>query len=116
MHKSTTLDVPEASLKATLDVNVIGPISLTRLLLPHMLKRGKGHFVVMSSAAGQAVYFSLNGYFHSLRSEFYQKGIMVTIVCPGPIETSNTPCQSAVKEITFSSLVLVSKIRKNDRK
>lgn len=99
--KSTALDVPEASLKATLDVNVMGPISLTRLLLPHMLRRGRGHFVVMSSAAGkapapgQAVYsaskFALNGYFHSLRSELYQKGIMVTVVCPGPIETSNVP-------------------------
>ncbi|KAL8233188.1 hypothetical protein R6Q57_002966 [Mikania cordata] len=99
--KSTALDVPEASLKATLDVNVVGPISLTRLLLPHMLKRGRGHFVVMSSAAGkapapgQAVYsaskFALNGYFHSLRSELYLKGIKVTVVCPGPIETSNAP-------------------------
>ncbi|XP_034903429.1 uncharacterized protein [Populus alba] len=53
----------------------------------------------MSSAAGktptpgQAIYsaskFALNGYFHSLRSELCQKGIKVTIVCPGPIETSN---------------------------
>ncbi|KAI3705989.1 hypothetical protein L1987_76241 [Smallanthus sonchifolius] len=116
--KSTALDVPEASLKATLDVNVMGPISLTRLLLPHMLKRGRGHFVVMSSAAGkapapgQAVYSAskcaLNGYFHSLRSELYQKGIMVTVVCPGPIETSNAPAtstsgQSAVKEKRVSS-------------
>ncbi|KAK1431499.1 hypothetical protein QVD17_07958 [Tagetes erecta] len=118
--KSSALDVPEASLKATLDINVIGPISLTRLLLPHMLKRGRGHFVVMSSAAGktpapgQAVYsaskFALNGYFHSLRSELYPKGIMVTIVCPGPIETSNAPDtststsgQRGVKEKRVSS-------------
>ncbi|KAG4165653.1 hypothetical protein ERO13_A13G089700v2 [Gossypium hirsutum] len=53
----------------------------------------------MSSAAGktpapgQAVYsaskYALNGYFHSLRSELCQKGIKVTVVCPGPIETSN---------------------------
>lgn len=116
--KSTALDVPESSLKATLDVNVMGPISLTRLLLPHMLKRGRGHLVVMSSAAGkvpapgQAVYsaskFALNGYFHSLRSEFYQKGIMVTVVCPGPIETSSAPDtstsgQKGVKEKRVSS-------------
>uniref|UniRef100_A0A2N9II99 Uncharacterized protein n=1 Tax=Fagus sylvatica TaxID=28930 RepID=A0A2N9II99_FAGSY len=53
----------------------------------------------MSSAAGktpapgQAIYsaskYALNGYFHTLRSEFFQKGIKVTVVCPGPIETSN---------------------------
>ncbi|CAN7052107.1 unnamed protein product [Brassica oleracea var. botrytis] len=53
----------------------------------------------ISSAAGkvpspgQAIYaaskHALQGYFHSLRSEFYQKGIKVTVVCPGPIETPN---------------------------
>ncbi|KNA10499.1 hypothetical protein SOVF_143960 [Spinacia oleracea] len=96
--KSAALDVPEESLKATFEVNVFGTISLTKLLAPYMLKRGRGHFVVMSSAAGktpapgQAMYcaskFALNGYFHCLRSELFQKGIKVTVVCPGPIETS----------------------------
>lgn len=98
--KSAALDVNEDSLKAIFNVNVFGTISLTRLLAPYMVKRGKGHFVVMSSAAGktpspgQAVYsaskFALNGYFHSLRSELFQKGIKVTIVCPGPIETTKS--------------------------
>ncbi|XP_040942032.1 uncharacterized oxidoreductase YqjQ isoform X2 [Gossypium hirsutum] len=97
--KTTALDVTEESLKATFNVNVFGTICLTRLLTPFMLRRGRGHFVVMSSAAGktpapgQAVYsaskYALNGYFHSLRSELCQKGIKVTVVCPGPIETSN---------------------------
>ncbi|XP_040964843.1 dehydrogenase/reductase SDR family member 7 isoform X7 [Gossypium hirsutum] len=97
--KITALDVTEESLKATFNVNVFGTICLTRLLTPFMLRRGRGHFVVMSSAAGktpapgQAVYsaskYALNGYFHSLRSELCQKGIKVTVVCPGPIETSN---------------------------
>ncbi|KAG8390729.1 hypothetical protein BUALT_Bualt01G0113700 [Buddleja alternifolia] len=98
--KSIALDVTEASLKATFDVNVLGPISLTRLLTPHMLKRGRGHFVVMSSAAGkapapgQAVYsaskFAVNGYFHTLRSELCRRGIKVTVVCPGPVKTSSS--------------------------
>ncbi|XP_021734349.1 dehydrogenase/reductase SDR family member 7-like isoform X2 [Chenopodium quinoa] len=96
--KAAAVDVTEESLKATFNVNVFGTISLTRLLAPYMLKRGRGHFVVMSSAAGktpapgQAMYcaskFALNGYFHCLRSELFQKGIKVTVVCPGPIETS----------------------------
>ncbi|KAJ8747911.1 hypothetical protein K2173_012801 [Erythroxylum novogranatense] len=96
--KSSALDVIEESLKATFNINVLGTLSLTRLLAPFMIRRGRGHFVVMSSAAGkvpspgQAVYsaskFALNGYFHSLRSELNHKGIKVTVVCPGPIETS----------------------------
>ncbi|KAL3523296.1 hypothetical protein ACH5RR_016130 [Cinchona calisaya] len=106
--KTTALDVPEHSLKATFDVNILGPISLTRILAPYMLKRGRGHFVVMSSAAGktpapgQAVYsaskFAVNGYFHTLRSELNRKGIKVTVVCPGPIKTPSTPEVSTSSE------------------
>ncbi|XP_078150018.1 NAD(P)-binding Rossmann-fold superfamily protein isoform X3 [Carex rostrata] len=54
----------------------------------------------MSSAAGktpapgQALYsaskHALNGYFHTLRSELCQKGIGVTVICPGPIQTENS--------------------------
>uniref|UniRef100_A0ACD5W8J5 Uncharacterized protein n=1 Tax=Avena sativa TaxID=4498 RepID=A0ACD5W8J5_AVESA len=95
--KKRVLEETEEGLKATFNVNVFGTITLTRLLAPSMLDRGMGHFVVMSSAAGkvpspgQALYsaskHALNGYFASLRSELCTKGIKVTIVCPGPIET-----------------------------
>ncbi|CAL9185975.1 unnamed protein product [Musa hybrid cultivar] len=98
--KRKALDETEEGLRATMNINVLGTITLTRLLAPYMLKRGRGHFVVVSSAAGkcpspgQALYsaskHALNGYFHSLRSELCQEGIKVTIVCPGPIETSKT--------------------------
>lgn len=110
--KSFAIDVPEQSLKATFEVNLFGAISLTRLLVPCMLKRGRGHFVVMSSAAGktpapgQAVYsaskFAMNGYFHSLRSELSQKGINVTVVCPGPIETSNVDKENPSAQKIFT--------------
>ncbi|KAK7340392.1 hypothetical protein VNO77_21094 [Canavalia gladiata] len=111
--KTSILDVTEEGLKATFDVNVMGTIALTRLLAPFMLKRGHGHFVVMSSAAGktpapgQAVYsatkHALNGYFHTLRSELCQKGIQVTVVCPGPIETSNNSGAKVSSEKRVSS-------------
>ncbi|KAL5567065.1 hypothetical protein UlMin_030229 [Ulmus minor] len=118
--KTSALDVPLESLKATLDVNVFGTISLTQILAPYMLKRGKGHFVVMSSAAGktpapgQAIYsaskHALNGYFHSLRSELCQKGIKVTVVCPGPIETStgSGASTSETKRLSVSERRLTS--------
>ncbi|KAK7243208.1 hypothetical protein RIF29_37998 [Crotalaria pallida] len=111
--KTSALDITEEDLKATFDVNVIGTITLTRLLAPFMLSRGHGHFVVMSSAAGktpasgQAVYsaskHALNGYFHTLRSELCQKGINVTVVCPGPIETSKNSGAKVSSERRLSS-------------
>ncbi|KAH7414625.1 hypothetical protein KP509_14G002200 [Ceratopteris richardii] len=75
----------------------MGPIHLTRFLVPSMIKRGKGHLVLVSSVAGkipspaQTVYsaskHAVNGYFHSLRAELADKNIKVTVVCPGPIDT-----------------------------
>ncbi|GER43205.1 NAD(P)-binding Rossmann-fold superfamily protein [Striga asiatica] len=130
--KSMALDVTEESLKdgnnlivrfsvkATFDVNVLGPISLTRHLCPHMLNRGRGHFVVMSSAAGktpapgQAVYsaskFAVNGYFHTLRSELCKRGIKVTVVCPGPVKTS-TSSEASTSEQKVTSEKRVSSER-----
>ncbi|KAE9621992.1 hypothetical protein Lal_00032729 [Lupinus albus] len=111
--KVSVLDVTEDDLKTTFNINVLGTITLTRLLAPFMLSRGHGHFVVMSSAAGktpapgQAIYsaskYALNGYFHSLRSELCQKGIKVTVVCPGPIDTSNNSGAKVSKEKRVSS-------------
>ncbi|RID64591.1 hypothetical protein BRARA_E03517 [Brassica rapa] len=79
VKKSNAVDASEENLETTFGVNVFGTISLTKLVTPHMLKRGGGHFVVISSAAGkvpspgQAIYaaskHALQGYFHTLRSE-----------------------------------------------
>ncbi|WOL11267.1 hypothetical protein Cni_G20029 [Canna indica] len=106
--KRKALDESEEGTRATMDINVLGTITITRLLAPYMLKRGRGHFVVMSSAAGkcpapgQALYsaskHALNGYFHTLRSELCHKGIKVTVVCPGPIETSKTSETNSSRE------------------
>ena len=35
------------------ELNVIGTISLTKFVLPHMIKRNDGHIVVVSSIAGK---------------------------------------------------------------
>ncbi|XP_018487398.2 uncharacterized protein LOC108857884 [Raphanus sativus] len=111
LPKLNAVDASEENIKTVFKVNVFETISLTKLVVPHMLKRGGGHFVVISSAAGkvpspgQAIYaaskHALHGYFHTLRSEFFQKGIKVTVVCPGPIETSKGTGTSTSKDKKF---------------
>ncbi|XP_055947972.1 dehydrogenase/reductase SDR family member 7-like [Argiope bruennichi] len=82
------------------DVNVFGPVNLTRKVLRHFLERKKGHVVVTSSTAGKlgAPYSSaytgskhaLHGYFECLRSEMVEENIHVTLVCPGPVFSNIT--------------------------
>ena len=39
--------------QAMLDINVIGPVSLTKAVLPHMIKQRSGQIIVTSSVAGK---------------------------------------------------------------
>lgn len=45
----TSLDVD----REVMNVNVFGVLSLTKLVLPHMVKEKQGHIVNMSSVAGK---------------------------------------------------------------
>ncbi|KAK9146120.1 hypothetical protein Sjap_006023 [Stephania japonica] len=107
--KASALESTEGNLKATFDVNVLGTISNQASGAFNVEERERSFccvasFLQMSSAAGktpapgQAIYsaskYAINGYFHSLRSELYRKGIKVTVVCPGPIDTSNSSTAS----------------------
>lgn len=77
-------------------VNLISAMILTRLVLPGMLERGRGHIVNMSSIAGiwgppfDGVYgatkAALIGFTQSLRQEFHGSGISASVICPGYVE------------------------------
>ena len=38
--------------RAILDLNTVGTVSLTKCVLPHMVERGRGSLVIVSSVAG----------------------------------------------------------------
>lgn len=81
-----------------MEINYFGTIGLTKLVLPQMLKNGSGHFAVVTSIVGKfgfpvrsayaASKHALHGFFESLYMELNKKGIGVTIIAPGPIQTN----------------------------
>lgn len=83
-----------------LRTNYLGPVLLTQALLPGMIARGGGRFVVISGLSGKyaspllAAYaaskHALHGFFDTLRGEEREHGIAVTIVIPGFIRTEIT--------------------------
>lgn len=88
---------PPRDIQTQVAVNLLGTIEVTRTVLPHMLKRGRGHIINMSSIAGHigaptyAVYaatkFGLRGFTESLRREVAPRGIRVSGIYPGPAAT-----------------------------
>jgi len=70
---------------------------LTRDVLDHMLARGSGHIVQMSSVAGSIPFpglsayagskAGLTGFTESLRLELADSPVQLTVVAPGPVDT-----------------------------
>jgi short-subunit dehydrogenase len=84
-----------AEIEQMIAVNLTGPMLLSRLLLPGMLQRGRGHIVNIASVAGlmatpyeetyNASKFGLVGFSRALRLTAQDRGwpVGVSVICPG---------------------------------
>jgi short-subunit dehydrogenase len=85
--------ISEDDLRCTVDVNLFAPLLLTRLLLPGMLERRRGHIVTISSVSGkkgipyEAAYSATKAaqieWNNALRVELAGSGVDTSVVCPG---------------------------------
>jgi short-subunit dehydrogenase len=87
-----------AVFRRSLEVNFLGAVAATALVLPDMVRLGRGHVVNVGSIAGrigvpfEAAYsaskFALTGYSEALAAELAGTGVSVSLVQPGPVRTS----------------------------
>jgi 2-hydroxycyclohexanecarboxyl-CoA dehydrogenase len=83
--------------RRVVDINLLGPVKLTRALLDPMIERGSGKIVNVASDAGrvgssgETVYSGAKGglisFSKGLAREMARYSINVNCVCPGPTET-----------------------------
>jgi NADP-dependent 3-hydroxy acid dehydrogenase YdfG len=79
------------------DVNVIGPLNVTRALMPAMIASGDAVLINMGSTAGRVVYETGGGYTaakhalvaltQTLRLELLGKPVRITEIAPGMVAT-----------------------------
>ncbi len=97
-QRSLAADTNMETVRRIMETDFFGAVALTKAVLPVMFRQNSGHIVVVSSLMGKfstplrsayaAAKHALHGFFNSLRSELRDRGIKVTIVCPGFIRTS----------------------------
>jgi dehydrogenase/reductase SDR family protein 7B len=97
-QRSLAIDTAFAVYEQIIAVDLLAPIALTQALLPHLVQRGEGQIVMISSVAGKAgvplrtaycaAKHGLVGYADALRSEVAGQGIKVLVVAPGSIRTN----------------------------
>jgi short-subunit dehydrogenase len=90
-------ELPAEKATELVSLNLLAPIQLARLLAPGMAERGRGQLVFVSSIAGatgvrnEAVYAAakagLNCFAESLSYELAGRGVGVSIVLPGVVDT-----------------------------
>ena len=88
----------DAIIQKTMEVNAIGPMLMTRAVLPTMLEQNSGQIVNIGSTFGSigfawfSVYsaskFALRGFSQSLRRELAETGIDVTYIAPRAVKTA----------------------------
>ena len=104
--KSTeTRDLVPSAVQQVIDTNLMGAVNAVHAVLPHMLERGSGHLVAISSLAGirglpkSAAYSAskaaMTAFFESVRLDVAHKGVDVTIIQPGFIRTPLTAGREA---------------------
>ena len=100
------LEMDEAHWKQMIDTDLSGPWWVTRAVLPHMVERGSGRVVFISSICGRmagegvspaysAAKAGLLGLVNQLSQEMEQKGVLVNAIAPGVIGTTGTPMEDA---------------------
>jgi len=92
------VDSPAEELQRIVALNLVAPMLLTRALLPDMLARGHGYLINVASdlarrpLANMAPYvatkFALLGFGASLHREVRGRGVRLTTVLPGIIDSS----------------------------
>lgn len=93
-------DLEYEAIERVLNVNLYGPIYLTKAFLPHLLERPEAHIVNVSSMGGffpvpgQTLYGASKAAVklmtEGLYAELYDTNVHVTIVFPGAIATNIT--------------------------
>jgi 3-hydroxy acid dehydrogenase / malonic semialdehyde reductase len=83
--------------EAMIDINVKGLLYMSRAVVKGMIARGKGQIINIGSIAGKEVYpngnvycaskFAVDALSQGMRKEWYDKGIRVSQICPGLVET-----------------------------
>lgn len=97
-QRGEAVETSEAIERQLMEVNYFSAVSLSKAVLPYMLKQQSGQLVVVSSIAGKFGFYlrstysaakhALYGYFESLRLETEKKGVRTLMVCPGKVKTN----------------------------
>ena len=96
-QRSNVIDTDYHVYKDLMKLNYFSVVQLTKQVLPLFYRNKEGHYITISSLAGKigapyrsgyaASKHALHGFFDCLRSEAWHHNVIVTMICPGFVNT-----------------------------
>jgi len=96
-QRSKVIDTDYSVYKDLMDLNYFSVVNLTKQILPTLYNNKSGHIITLSSVAGKlgapnrsgyaASKHALHGFFDCLRSEAWHHDVIVSLICPGYVNT-----------------------------
>jgi 3-dehydrosphinganine reductase len=106
-HPGYFSDIPAEAFRREMEVNYLGTVHATRLVLPSMQDRRRGHICVVSSVAGvvgvfgftaySPTKFAVKGFAEALRDEVKPYAVRVSIVYPPDTDTPGLHAENETK-------------------
>jgi NADP-dependent 3-hydroxy acid dehydrogenase YdfG len=91
-------EMPVAQAERLLNVNLLAPYAFANAIVPQMRARGSGHIVTIGSIADRMTFpenaayaagkFGARALHQVMRQELRNTGVRVSLVSPGPVDTS----------------------------
>ncbi|MBD8554991.1 SDR family oxidoreductase [Rhizobium sp. CFBP 8762] len=91
-------DMDPSEIDSMIDINLKAPMHLTRVVVPGMVARKRGHLIYIGSSGGQSAYPNMGAYGASkaglslfcdnLRCDLLGTSVRVSEIVPGRVETS----------------------------
>ena len=96
--RTPILDLEPSDIQRSFNINFFGGVYCIQSVLPHMLNQKSGHIVCVTSMDGKiglppdapyvSAKFALTGFCEVLRQEMHGKGVFVTNILPGRVDTA----------------------------
>jgi short-subunit dehydrogenase len=112
-------ELPLERIRLVTETNFLAVLTCTRVFLPLLLE-SRGHVVNMASLAGRyalpgaSVYsaskHAVVAFSESLNGELGSRGVIVTAVCPGFVDTEGFPQPNAPRAVTFTAEQVAARI------
>ncbi|MEY2568535.1 MAG: 3-oxoacyl-[acyl-carrier protein] reductase [Actinomycetota bacterium] len=113
-------DIDVDEIERLVRVNVLGTVYPLKAVLPGMIERSRGHLVVISSVAGRfgppmeatyaATKFAQIGLAEALSVEVAGRGIGVSIVNPGVVDTTFFETRGHTYDASFPKVISAEKV------